>query len=299
MIWLFACTEPDDSATKPVDSEEPAVLDLTQDYPDSTEGFLVLETDIIEVAPYTEIMQCVIGTWTEDTIGVISYLPQQAASFGHHAQLFSTQVSAEEAPDGVPFDCTHGGFPVDPLFQPVDLPQGSALALKNGVRWAIQSHYVNTSDQTILVNDAILMDTVPASEVTTWAASYNFADAGLVVPEGVSEQVFSCRWPVDLELLSVAAHMHENGTWYRVDHTDLGGTTKTIMSLDAWEDEWRDKPPFQDVVEGELVVKAGESFTVHCGYNNETGAEIIFPSEMCVAFGIGQPSMDAVNCSIL
>jgi hypothetical protein len=290
-MWLIACT------TVPEATENTSTaLDLTQDYPESGPGLLVLESGPISVPPHTEVLQCTVGTWTGEDLGVTDYGPRQAEQYGHHAQLFSTDASAEEYPDGLKVDCQAGGIPTEAFFQPMQLPEGVALYFASGIRWVIQSHYVNTSDQTILVNDAILLENVPASEVETWAASWNFGDRNLIVPTGESVRSFSYTWPQDFELMTLSAHMHENGQNFSVDHTDLAGTTTRVLELDSWEDSWRDDPPTQNLRPGEITVEQGDIFTINCGFNNETGEEIAFPTEMCGAFGVGTSAQFPLNC---
>ncbi|HNC96846.1 MAG TPA: hypothetical protein PKW90_12020, partial [Myxococcota bacterium] len=284
------------------------VLDQTQTYDAPSDGVAVLTTPIFEVPPHTDQMLCTVGTWTAPTVGVVGYRPQQPQPYGHHAQLMYTRASPAEAPDGSLIDCSNGGIDTTPLFQSSSnsaqmLPDGMALYLPQGLRWVIQSHYINSTDQILRVNDAVYLDYVPEQDVESWGASWNFGDAELDIPPGDQEVIFDCAWPTDFHLLSLSPHMHENGTalWVEKLGREEEGEeeeAEEIYRNDPWDPRYRDDPPVQSFEVGALSMEAGDRFRVHCAYHNPTEQALKFPEEMCGVYGLGYSSRDPVNCTI-
>jgi Copper type II ascorbate-dependent monooxygenase, C-terminal domain len=309
ILLLIACAAPIDSANpSKKDSEAPpdgAVLDQTRDYEASSPGHAVLTTPVFEVAPHSEIMWCTVGTWSGDAVGITDYDFSQALPYGHHAQLMYTRTPASELPDGSIVDCTHGGIDATPLFQGARtgsqmLPDGMALFLAEQTRWIIQSHYINTTDQTLRANDAVFLDYVAEEEVENWGASWNFGDSELELPPGDQEVFFDCAWPVDFHLLSLSPHMHEHGTalWVEQLGAENGAAAEEIYRKDPWDPRYRDDPPVQSFAEGAMSMLAGDRFRVHCAYHNPTEQVLKFPDEMCGVYGLGYSSRDPVNCTI-
>lgn len=307
MLLLLAC-EISDPKSAPTDESndstqtEDGLLDLTQEFPEDSPGQAVLRTPIFEVPPFTEVMYCTVGTWTEPSAGVVDYSFTQALPYGHHAQLLYTQTPASEIPDGSLIDCTNGGIAASPLFQGARtgnqmLPDGMALWMPQGLRWVVQSHYINTTAQTLRVNDAVFLSYVAEEEVENWASSWNFGDAELDIPEGESSVKFDCAWPLDYNLLSISPHMHEYGTSIVVEWEHEGEITE-LYRMDPWQASYRDDPPVTGYSVDNVQPKLGDTFAVTCNYNNTSGAPLIFPEEMCGIYGLGYSSKDPVNCSI-
>ena len=53
----------------------------------------------------------------------------------------------------------------------LSLPEGMAMRLPAGQRWSADVHYINTTEQTVLVNNAFNLGLIPANEVTRWISS--------------------------------------------------------------------------------------------------------------------------------
>ena len=178
----------------------------------------------------------------------------------------------------------------------LDLPEGMANKLKGGERLLVQSHYINYADEAILVNDRIELWTRPADEVETFAAPIVHTDTDFVLPEGVSTVTVDCSFEQDHGFLYLLGHMHEWGLSFRIDYNKADGSTERLYEIAEWDPQFRDLPPIERYEIDDLRVQAGESFTTTCVFDNDTGEEIGFPTEMCVSTGIVYPATVPFIC---
>lgn len=308
MLLLLACVEVADPLKEREDPEveesaaDDRILDLTQEYGNSTPGFAVLKTPIFDVPAHTELMYCSVGTWSEPSAGVVNYHFTQALPHGHHAQLMYSRTPSSQLPDGSIVDCTTGGsIDATPLFQNAQngqamLPEGMALYLPEGTRWVIQSHYINTTDDILRVNDAFFLEYVPEEDVELWASSWTFGNSELEIPPTEYVEAFDCAWPQDFTLLSLSPHMHEFGVSLQVEW-EHEGELQSIYEIEPWNARYRDDPPVHSFGSG-LEVTAGDNFRVSCNYNNTSSETLYFPQEMCGVYGLGYSSRAPVNCNI-
>ena len=298
LIWFLACNAPKDDIES---------VDYRLEYPDSDADLVFTPPDII-VEPYSDQTLCWYDTYEGDTVGVTGGLFRQHPEFGHHVIVMRTNVDEDDIPDGTVVDCAEGNDMVEqePFVLPTDaeekglasltLPEGMANKFKSGERLLIQSHHINYTDQSILLNDRIELDTMPVDEVETFAAPLIHTSTDLAIAPGTSTQTVTCTFEEDYSLLYVFGHLHEYGTAIKIDYNKLDGTTETLYDIPVWDVEYRDLPPITRYDDGELSVKAGESFTTTCSWDN-TGTETLgFPEEMCVASAMAYPATVALVC---
>lgn len=304
LLLLVACSTPGD----PV---EPGVLDLTQKWDDPPAGGFQIASPSFEVEPYSELLKCYFGTYTGPDVGVVYMQPQQVEGYAHHNQL--KEVPADDPhQDGELIDCPQpeGSMaPYAPLFEGVGItaedvrenwlrmPEGIAVQLRSGQRWVMDMHFLNTTADTIRVNNAINIGVMPWDEVEQWAASFQLDAGDFVVSAGTtSTQEFSCAWPTDVVLLSMLGHMHLNGLSYTVDWEQEDGETTRLYEVDPWEPEYRDYPVMTNFEDGAVSIKAGERFVTRCDWLNETSEDFGFPEEMCTTVGVVYPANDPLFC---
>lgn len=307
MLLLLACADPP-PAEKPAAS---GVLDLTETWEDPPEGGFQIASPEFEVPPYSEVLKCYYGRYDGPDVGVDFMQPRQVDGYAHHNQLKAVPDDDAHA-DGELIDCPdpEGAMaPYSPLFEGVgitledvdenwlELPEGTAVQLRSGQRWVMDMHFLNTSADTLRVNNAINIGTVAWDDVQQWAASFQL-DAGyfIVNPGETSVAEFACAWQTDVMLLSMLGHMHLNGTSYTVDWTKADGDVERIYDVDPWLPEYRDYPVMLNFAEGELAVKAGETFTTRCAWTNETEEALSFPDEMCTTVGVVVPADEPLFC---
>ena len=168
-----------------------------------------------------------------------------------------------------------------------------------GERWVLDSHFVNTSPEDAEANIALEMGLLAPEDVVHVAGTYNHDSGELHIPAGGLWSLdFDCSWDAEVEILGIGPHMHTHGASYSVDWIRTDGSVQRILDIPEWQPEFRDRPPGLDFLEGEVVVQPGDSFRTTCSWDNQTGAEISFPEEMCTTFGVGFPLPDNAWCEL-
>lgn len=218
--------------------------------------------------------------------------------FGHHAVIVS---SNEPLPPGTVEDCTDETTyaKYKALLIPVaDPPEGTAFWLEKGTPVVLQSHYVNASDEPILVRDLVGTRKVAKESVTTWMAPFTATALGFEIPvsEELVELSFDCTFDRDVDLLYVGGHMHEWGSSYDIQLGPSVDALETIYTVDGWIPDFRDLPPIEIYRDDPLKITAGTVLRTTCRWENKTGEALRFPQEMCVSFGVLAGSQEAYDC---
>jgi len=289
------------------------VMDLRSEFPTPPEGALVYTTPEYVIPAYTEKQFCWITTYDGPDMGIHGQWNYQA-QMGHHVTVFGTTVTEREMPDGESWDCTSvealemtslepiiiGGsidYTETGVVNEFVLPEGMAAPLEGGQRIVIQSHYVNTFDTDVLVQDEAHLVLMEEQEVQTWAAPLVNTITELSIPAQEEEYTltFDCTFEESYDLLYIGGHLHEWGTRFSTDWT-RDGVTETIYDVPEWDPLFRDAPVYDDFGGQAFRVEPGDVFTTHCSWLNDTGDVLEFPAEMCVTFGMIYPANLPVIC---
>lgn len=288
-------------------------LDLRREFPAAPEnGLQYLSPDLV-IPAYTEKEFCTFFTYEGPTMGM-DFQGMYQSEYGHHATLNGTNADPEEYPDGAVMDCTEpDSLPMtnlDPLFiggtavefsvgdhdAELGLPDGMAVRLPEGQRVILQSHYVNTSPDDILVADAVNVGLVPEDEVETWVGAFVHTNTTFSLPPGESTTItVECTWEDELNLLFLTGHLHEWGSAIKVEHI-RGDVTETVYDVPAWDPLYRDAPPYNVYDEGEYTVQPGDVFRTTCTWFNDLDQALDFPSEMCATAMMAYPSKVPLVC---
>lgn len=298
LLFLIAC------ASTEVEEE---VTDFRLDY-EETGADLIFSPPDIRIEAYADQTLCWYDTYNGDTVGVTGGLFLQHPDYGHHVIVMRTNADPDDVPDGTVVDCAEGNDMVqqEPFVLPTEgiepgtagltLPEGMANKFKGGERLMIQSHHINYTDKAILLNDRVELSTIPIEEVETFAAPLIHTSTALEIGAGTSTKVVECTFEEDFSFLYVFGHLHEYGTSIKIEHTKLDGSMETLYDLPTWDVEYRDNPPITRYEIDEMQVKAGESFTTTCSWNNTSDEVLGFPEEMCVASAMVYPATVAMVC---
>lgn len=299
-----------------VDGTGPVIepTDLRRAFPDPPAGGLQWVTPEYVIEPYAEVEYCWFGTYTGPTVGLHAQWTFQS-QYGHHVVLNATNAEVDDYPDDTVLDCTDpDALPMtslDPLLVggtgSIDaedgpegellLPDGMAVELEEGQRIILQSHYVNVTDAPLLVQDALNLALVDPATVETWTAPFVHVETDLAIAQGHDTLTFDCTWPDDYDLLFLAGHMHEWGSAFEATHTPADGSPETTLyAIEEWDPLFRDTAPVNEYVAGEMSVRAGDVFTTHCEWDNDTDHVLGFPEEMCVTFGMAYPLKVPIVC---
>jgi hypothetical protein len=276
---LAACTQAaPPSDTTPVD-------DSKNKFTVTTEQFDVPAGDWFECF-YT-------GVVTKEAMSVVGAAGKQAQG-GHHIGIYytySTATGHHECNDAEMTTWNQivaangkeaSGEPV------VSLPAGLAFKVPAGVQLVIQSHYINTTGDTMKgVQDQITMNLVDPSTVEAYANLWTVTDLVLDIPaNGKSTAVSTFTMKEDLSLLLFGGHMHELGSHYRLEILDDQGQLKENYYEHDWTSSYASHPPLlQYPKDNPYVLKKGTKLRMTCEWNNTSPMEVKFPREMCLGFG--------------
>ncbi len=310
-MWLFllACTDPGspgrvDDSTLP----ESELIDRRMVPTEAPASGFVLQTPEFTVEPHSEIMLCYFGTYRGPDVGVVYYEWWQDPVFGHHFMTLAVPDTST-LPDGTFLPCEDpavAAMALPPLLQGTEmvatrsgrmiLPEGVAIALDDGQRWALQSHYVNTGDDTLLVQDAVLVDTIPADQIVETASTYVANSSHFELPEGRHQLDVRCEWSEPMNFLNMVGHMHTNGERIRIYHEHPAGRD-LLYEVAEWDPSLIYGPKVLGFEEP-LAVAQGDVIEVLCQYDNVMGRNLSFPDEMCVAAGIAWPIAAPYQCDV-
>ena len=286
-------------------------VDARVDFPDPPVDGQQFITPEWTIEPHTEVQYCYVTTWRGgDT--AINFQGTYQSHFGHHIIFLATKASEADLPDDTQFDCTLvEALPMedleplvvapvvgsgDPPSNEYTMPDGMGVRLKDGTRLVMQSHYVNTSADRLLVQDAINLGLVDQDQVETWMAPFAHTDVDLVLPPNQETTLeVSCTWEEDVNVLFLTGHMHEWGTRYAIDWTH-GDTTERIYEIETWDPAYRDVPPVNDYEGTPLTLSAGDTFTTTCTWWNDQDTALTFPHEMCATSGMVYPQKVPLIC---
>ncbi len=308
-VQLTACRADDEG--EEVAAED--AVDLRREFPEPPEGGAQWVTPEMIIPAYTEQEWCYLTTYEGPTVG-IEFMGSYQGEYGHHIVMTATNAEEDEYPDGTFLDCTDpDAMPMtslEPLIvgglnrisdpetnsYEVEMPEGMAARLAEGQRLIFQSHYVNTSPDPILVQDAINTGFVAEDEVETWTAAIVHTDIDIAIPAGQAETMtVDCTFEDDVYLYYMIGHMHEWGSSYQIEWTHEQGT-ETIYDIPTWDPLYRDLPPTNEYAVGEFLVKAGDTFRSTCTWYNDEDHEIGFPQEMCATAMMAYPAKVPVVC---
>lgn len=304
MLLLLACTLPD----PPSSQEDP--LDVRLDLSVTDGADFVIQTPDYIVPPHSDVMFCYWGTWTLPTAGIQYYEWNQSGDFGHHGMWNAAFESEEDFPDGTWIDCStpenslmsgtapllQGTAALSPAHGVMELPEGMAVKIKQGQRWMFQSHYINSSDHTLLVRDLGWGSLLAEDEVQGWVGSYTFNNSAMTLaPQSETVASVDCTWGQDLHLLSLAGHMHEWGRSMWGALRSASGEER-IYDVPTWDPAWRDAPQVVLFPDGGIPVGPEDHLVGECTWQNDTDQTLGFPTEMCVLMGLVWPLDETLNC---
>lgn len=306
ILFLLACDPVpscDTACGDAADSTIDARLDPADVVPELTGGEFWQGPDVL-IEPLAEVQYCAFGTYTGPDIGIHSFQSFQA-SVGHHLILLGTNASTVDYPDGAVVDCTKTNQMMttfEPLINAeptgagssfIELPEGMAVKLKNGQRWVVQAHYLNTTENRYRVQDVMDIGFMPLEDVTTPAAAFALTRTDLSLPAGEATHLdFDCAFPTDYTVLYLTGHMHEFGKVF-----SFAKDGEEVYTIDAWETSFRDQPPLKKFADGEFTFPANSVLNTSCDWFNDSDEALEFPAEMCATYGMLYPSLTPVVCS--
>ena len=292
-LLCIAC-EPDGSTTPEVTAtpeeasptpEVPTPAATPLPVPEPGEG-IQLKSAVLTVAPGEDLTLCTyINGAISETSAVNGSIAQQGIG-GHHIVVYETDG---EKPEGVEPCYESSSGMVDGSMVLGNFLKGNRTAYPDGLAVKIEpqnslivdSHYINTTDHTIEVQDVINLFFIPMDEVTAFLGSYMLANFDINVQPGSEySTTATCTVPMDMDAVLMMGHQHEWGTQINIDHTPLGGSTVNL---------YRGLPTVTDPTQAgmlfyydaPLALRRGDEISWQCDWFNDTDHVLAWPEEMC------------------
>jgi hypothetical protein len=273
--------------------------------PPPPEGGVQLLGKPFVVAPFQEVLQCV---YLDDRLAEnldIEALSTYQMDGGHHVVFMWIIDSYQPATDV--HECTDyemvnqrfiGAGGSDSQVT-VETPEGVAIRVPGKKRFAIQSHYINTTEDEITVMDAVNL--IPAKgAVDTLAAMAAHVDDTFELPPGqLTVRDSTCNVTKEGHVFQMVGHTHELGKRFRHTLERKSGDTEVLYENKEIAPDFRSNaqtrvwPP-----EAPLLLSVGDKLHLHCEWDNTTPETVLFPKEMCVSAFYYYPARGFEICNV-
>lgn len=221
---------------------------------------------------------------------------------GHHIAVFYANAPSD---DHTPHVCTNEEMS-NYMFaagaggeggQDTSMPPGVALRIEPGRQIVIQSHYINTSDQPRTVMDMVDIERTTLEESPTVVDSFAIIHSDFSIPPRTQDYVLEkeCRLTEPMDIYLLLGHTHENGMLFEVERIPAGATTPELLYHATDGPLLRDNPQIL-TWDTPLRFEAGDVLRMRCGWDNNTGEALEWPSEMCVALMYYGPGRGWLTC---
>ncbi len=184
----------------------------------------------------------------------------------------------------------------------LSLPDGLGLLVPEGVQLVLQSHYIDLSDNPKEVQDTATLLLKDPEEIEHFVNQFLVFDSSFNVAPGESlTKVTTCRVKETVNIVNLVGHMHEWGKEYMLERVDAeGNRIDMIYDASTWHPEFASNPPVQKYTKDEpLVLEAGTLLRQTCTWWNHEDYPLIFPREMCLAFGQYYPDNGEQYCELV
>jgi hypothetical protein len=163
-------------------------------------------------------------------------------------------------------------------------PGNLVFRVPEGAQIVLNSHYLNTTDHELQGQSASNLYFADPNQPNIPSGNVAFLDDTLDVPPGAYTMDIHCVQQNTMKLWYFIPHMHAWGKHINVDITQ-SGVKSNVFNVD-WDPSLTFHPPEKRMSEdAPMMLNAGDAIDVHCEWNNDTGHDLPFGFEMCVAFG--------------
>jgi len=165
-----------------------------------------------------------------------------------------------------------------------NFPAGVAMRLPKGMRFDLNSHYINRTDEPTVGEAYLNLHYADPAEVQHEAKIFGLSNFDIALPAGkvttLSEQY---RFPERMHIIQLMSHAHEHMTEFRVELMGGDRDGEVVYIAYDWE-----HPPILEL-DPPLVVEPGQGFKVEATYDNWTDRELNFgflsEDEMMILYG--------------
>jgi len=262
--------------------------------------------------PGAEKTNCLVRAAPAGTDGVGMYVTafehEYTQNASHHALLYSTGLTPDALsgyPEGFVEDCAGMDaqrlgvyYGTQAAHGAVTMPPDVGLLLPSSSVVMLEFHTINTGLDPVDVElrmNVEYTDVKPAKEA---GVLFHYGPAIHVAPASSAKAGMHCGRPIDINLLSVASHMHARGIGFTASILDAsGGNPTPLYETRDWE------APASAEFDPPLRLSKDQTIDFECHYEN-AGANEYFQGfsaatdEMCVLVGLyyadeGVPRMES------
>ncbi len=287
LVGLVGCGSSSTETGEPAAQQPEMLPDLHVEAAPSN-GFQLVLPAVHDLEPGESYEYC---TWTDKVVEEDTEIKSAKGfqtALGHHVILFYTE---KKQPPGTTRLCTDddmtsfrfalgtGGEGVEN-----EAPGNLVYHIPKGAQLVANHHYLNGTPAKKSGQSAINVRLADPGKEYVRSGSVAFVDTSLRVEPGKQSLDIECTMTRKMDLWVFSPHMHRWGS-----HIKVGLVAKEkprqLFDLD-WRDEFTFHPPEirADLAEP-FALDAGDKVLVHCDWSNDTGKDLTFGLEMCVAFG--------------
>ena len=296
-VFSAACAstddDPDPGADKPAKRVTKEQSSADRDPTAVKPGYTRIVAPVVEqLEPGDDVTRCqYIMAPTDQDMDVLDVTGYQSRGW-HHAVAYATQI---QAPIGTSRPCEQednllGGFLGGiggEASAGVKLPEGVAFRLPKGSAILLNTHFLNTGDETLEGHTTVDFKFVPADPNRKVASMFINGPLGFKLSAGSKAQAMAeCKLPQEMKFLLWTNHMHDYGAKAKTEVVRKDGSVELVHEDPSWTYEMQFNAVYSKwTLDQPLVIGEGETVRTYCDWMNGTGEEVAFPREMC--FGIG------------
>jgi hypothetical protein len=245
-------------------------------------------------------------TWTDrilDNEVLIKGTRGIQSQSGHHVVVFYT---TKYQPPGTQRVCTDddmatfrfaAGAGGEGINTEDSAPGDLVYPIPKGAQLVVNHHYLNATTHDLRAQSSLSLRYLDAGLPFTRAGSVAYVDTSLRIPPGAYAMDINCTTSRMTKIWDFLPHLHRWGSHTWIDIIQ-GDKTTRAFDLD-WSPAYTFHPPeIKRDPSDPLVLNVGDQVKVHCEWNNDSGSELTFGMEMCVAFGhtINDNNVDNIAC---
>ncbi len=184
-------------------------------------------------------------------------------------------------------------FPSQRTNQKITLPDRVGAPMLAPLVLVFSHHYINTTDDDLLINAALNIYTVDEDAIDDVAFLVFDSDSDLDIPGGSQKiEAQTCVMHRDLDIALVSTHTHEKT--YCATLNDYYSDTTEISEEPFFVNKNWETPPILHFKRGDFPLPASDGIHYACHYSNDEERDITFgPSardEMCVFAAVAYPA---------
>lgn len=178
------------------------------------------------------------------------------------------------------------------------LPEGLALKVPAGKQIVLEAHYINETGAPYRAFDWVKLIKGDPAKIQHYVNYLVTNDEAFeIAPNAPLKRVTECTLDRDFNVALSLGHMHELGSYFKLEVVDEGGTVIDTPLDHKWIPYYTSHPPINTYeIAAPYVLKKGQKLRQTCEWENVTGDPVIFPREMCISFSYYWPAEGDFVC---